>query len=127
MSIGAGTQNEYGEENQNFFADLLEPMGRHYSSIGVFIGFPIGVNKYRLERFLRSDSFRRVRGMLMKPLCSIGEESAAAISQIACLNRVLLQEAPSSPVITKNICSCEVRSLIEIIVLHRAMYSRWNT
>ena len=57
-----------------------------------------------LKDFFGQIHFGRVRGMLMKPPYSIGEEAATTIAQIACLNGILPQGAPSSPVITNMIC-----------------------
>ena len=41
-----------------------------------------------LQDFFTQIHFGRIRGMLMKPPYSIGEEAATTIAQIACVNRV---------------------------------------
>lgn len=58
-----------------------------------------------LKDFFTQIHFGRIRGMFMKDPYSIGEEAATTIAQIACLNGMLPQGAPSSPILTNMICA----------------------
>ena len=78
-----------------------------------------------LKDFFSQIHFGRVRGMLMKPPYSIGEEAATTIAQIACLNGTLPQGAPSSPVITNMICVPLDNALIRLAKRTGCVYTRY--
>jgi hypothetical protein len=63
--------------------------------------------------------------MLMKPPYSIGEEAATTIAQIACLNGILPQGAPSSPVITNMICVPLDNALMHLAKKAGCVYTRY--
>lgn len=78
-----------------------------------------------LKDFFGQIHFGRVRGMLMKPPYSIGEEAATTIAQIACLNGILPQGAPSSPVITNMICVPLDNALMRLAKKAGCVYTRY--
>lgn len=78
-----------------------------------------------LKDFFNQIHFGRVRGMLMKPPYSIGEEAATTIAQLACLNGRLPQGAPSSPVITNMICVPLDNALMRLAKNTGCVYTRY--
>lgn len=78
-----------------------------------------------LKDFFSQIHFGRVRGMLMKPPYSIGEEAATTIAQIACLNGKLPQGAPSSPIITNMICVPLDNALMRLAKRTGCVYTRY--
>lgn len=78
-----------------------------------------------LKDFFSQIHFGRVRGMLMKPPYSVGEEAATTIAQIACLNGILPQGAPSSPIITNMICVPLDNALIRLAKSAGCVYTRY--
>ena len=78
-----------------------------------------------LKDFFSQIHFGRVRGMLMKPPYSIGEEAATTIAQIACLNGKLPQGAPSSPIITNMICAPLDNALMRLAKKTNCIYTRY--
>lgn len=78
-----------------------------------------------LQDFFSQIHFGRVRGMLMKPPYSIGEEAANTIAQIACLCGKLPQGAPSSPVITNMICVPLDNALMRLAKRANCVYTRY--
>ena len=78
-----------------------------------------------LKDFFCQIHFGRVRGMLMKPPYSIGEEAATTIAQIACLNGKLPQGAPSSPIITNMICVPLDNALLRLAKSTGCVYTRY--
>lgn len=78
-----------------------------------------------LKDFFSQIHFGRVRGMLMKPPYSIGEEAATTIAQIACLNGKLPQGAPSSPIITNMICAPLDNALMRLAKSTGCVYTRY--
>lgn len=78
-----------------------------------------------LKDFFTQIHFGRVRGMLMKPPYSIGKEAATTIAQIACVNGVLPQGAPSSPIITNMICAPLDNSMMQLAKSADCVYTRY--
>ena len=78
-----------------------------------------------LKDFFTQIHFGRIRGMLMNPPYSIGEEAATTIAQIACVNGVLPQGAPSSPIITNMICAPLDNSLMRLAKKSGCVYTRY--
>lgn len=78
-----------------------------------------------LKDFFSQIHFGRVRGMLMKPPYSIGEEAATTIAQIACLSGKLPQGAPSSPIITNMICAPLDNALMRLAKRTGCVYTRY--
>jgi S1-C subfamily serine protease len=78
-----------------------------------------------LKDFFSQIHFGRVRGMLMKPPYSIGEEAATTIAQIACFNGKLPQGAPSSPIITNMICAPLDNALMRLAKSTGCVYTRY--
>ncbi len=78
-----------------------------------------------LENFFEQINFGRVRGVLLKPPYSIGEEAATVIAQIACYKGRLPQGAPSSPILTNMICSPLDTQLTKLAVKYKLRYSRY--
>lgn len=78
-----------------------------------------------LKDFFPSINFGRVRGMLIAKPYSLGEEAATVISQLACLNGLLPQGAPSSPVLTNMICRPLDNKLIRFAKANHITYSRY--
>lgn len=78
-----------------------------------------------LDNFFTQIHFGRVRGMLMKPPYSLGEEAATTIAQIACVKGVLPQGAPSSPIITNMICTPLDNALMKLAKKEGCVYTRY--
>ena len=78
-----------------------------------------------LKDFFTQIHFGRIRGMLMKAPYSIGEEAATTIAQIACVNGVLPQGAPSSPILTNMICVPLDNSLMRLAKSIGCTYTRY--
>lgn len=78
-----------------------------------------------LKNFFNQINFGRVRGMLMKPPYSIGEEAATVIAQIACYKGRLPQGAPSSPILTNMICAPLDTQLTRVAMKYKLRYSRY--
>lgn len=78
-----------------------------------------------LENFFTQIHFGRIRGMLMHPPYSIGEEAATTIAQIACFNQVLPQGAPSSPILSNMICAPLDNSLMKLAKRTGCTYTRY--
>lgn len=78
-----------------------------------------------LQDFFTQIHFGRIRGMLMKPPYSIGEEAATTIAQIACVNRVLPQGSPCSPILTNMICVPFDNSMMSLAKSCDCVYTRY--
>ncbi|WP_312354665.1 reverse transcriptase domain-containing protein, partial [Aminipila sp.] len=78
-----------------------------------------------LKDFFTQIHFGRIRGMLMKEPYAIGEEAATTIAQIACLNGVLPQGAPSSPILTNMICAPMDNNLMRLAKKTGCTYTRY--
>jgi hypothetical protein len=78
-----------------------------------------------LKDFFTQIHFGRIRGMLMKPPYSIGEEAATTIAQIACVNRVLPQGSPCSPILTNMICVPLDNSMMSLAKSADCVYTRY--
>lgn len=78
-----------------------------------------------LQDFFTQIHFGRIRGMLMKPPYSIGEEAATTIAQIACVNRVLPQGSPCSPILTNMICVPLDNSMMSLAKSSDCVYTRY--
>lgn len=78
-----------------------------------------------LKNFFTQIHFGRIKGMLMKPPYSIGEEAAITIAQIVCYNKSLPQGAPSSPVLTNMICAPLDNQLMRLAKKVGCTYTRY--
>ncbi|MEG0296611.1 MAG: reverse transcriptase domain-containing protein [Clostridium sp.] len=78
-----------------------------------------------LKDFFTQIHFGRIRGMLMKPPYSIGQEAATVIAQIACYRGVLPQGSPSSPILTNMICSPLDTQLTNLAKRKQLIYTRY--
>jgi RNA-directed DNA polymerase len=57
-----------------------------------------------IENFFESINFGRVYGLFLKKPFSFDKKVAAVIAHIACINNILPQGSPSSPILTNMIC-----------------------
>ncbi|MBR2405653.1 MAG: trypsin-like peptidase domain-containing protein [Clostridia bacterium] len=78
-----------------------------------------------LKDFFTQIHFGRVRGLLTSPPYGIGEEAATTIAQIACVNGVLPQGAPCSPVLTNMICVPLDNSMMKFAKATDCVYTRY--
>lgn len=78
-----------------------------------------------LKDFFTQIHFGRIRGMLMKKPYALGEAAATTIAQIACLNGVLPQGAPSSPILTNMICAPLDNHLMRLAKQSGCTYTRY--
>lgn len=78
-----------------------------------------------LKDFFTQIHFGRVRGMFMNPPYSLGDEAATTIAQLTCLNGVLPQGAPTSPIITNMICAPLDNSFMHLAKKTGCIYTRY--
>lgn len=78
-----------------------------------------------LQDFFGTVNFGRVRGMLMKPPYSFGENAATTVAQIACYKNKLPQGSPCSPVLANMVCSHLDTALIQFSKKHHLRYTRY--
>lgn len=78
-----------------------------------------------LKDFFSQIHFGRVRGTLIHEPYMIGEQAATVIAQIACLNGVLPQGAPSSPILTNMICVPLDNNLMKLAKMFGYTYTRY--
>jgi RNA-directed DNA polymerase len=78
-----------------------------------------------LKDFFTQFHFGRIAGLLKSKPYSLGEEAAITIAQIACLNGVLPQGAPTSPVLTNMLCAPLDNQLMQFAKKHRLIYTRY--
>lgn len=78
-----------------------------------------------LKDFFSQIHFGRVRGMLMKAPYSLGAEAATTIAQIVCVNRVLPQGSPCSPILTNMICVPLDNSMMTLARSMGCVYTRY--
>lgn len=78
-----------------------------------------------LENFYHSINFGRVRGLLMAKPYSLKEDTATLIAHICCVDKVLPQGAPTSPLISNMICRRLDRQLSHLARINRCTYSRY--
>lgn len=78
-----------------------------------------------LKDFFTQFHFGRIAGMLKSKPYSLGEEAAITIAQIACLNGVLPQGAPTSPILTNMLCASLDNQLIKFAKKHGLIYTRY--
>lgn len=78
-----------------------------------------------LKDFFTQIHFGRIRGMLMQKPYSLGDEAATTIAQIACLNGVLPQGAPSSPILSNMICVPLDNNLMRLAKQTGCTYTRY--
>ena len=78
-----------------------------------------------LKDFFTQFHFGRIVGMLKAKPYSLGKEAAITIAQIACLNGVLPQGAPTSPVLTNMLCSPLDNQLMQYAKKHALVYTRY--
>lgn len=78
-----------------------------------------------LKDFFTQFHFGRVVGMLKSKPYLLGDEAAITIAQIACLNGVLPQGSPTSPVLTNMICASLDTKLLRYAKKHKLVYTRY--
>ena len=78
-----------------------------------------------LKDFFTQFHFGRVAGLLKSKPYSLGEETAITIAQIACLNGVLPQGAPTSPILTNMLCAPLDNQLMQFAKKHELIYTRY--
>lgn len=78
-----------------------------------------------LKDFFTQFHFGRIVGMLKAKPYSLGEEAARTIAQITCLNGVLPQGAPTSPILTNMLCSPLDNQLMQYAKKHALVYTRY--
>ena len=78
-----------------------------------------------LKDFFTQIHFGRIRGMLMRPPYSIGKEAATTIAQIACVNGVLPQGSPCSPILTNMVCVPLDNSMMKLAKATDCVYTRY--
>ena len=78
-----------------------------------------------LKDFFTQIHFGRIRGMLMNPPYSIGEEAATTIAQIACVNGVLPQGSPCSPILTNMVCAPLDNNMMRLAKANGFVYTRY--
>lgn len=78
-----------------------------------------------LSEFYHHINFGRVRGLLMKPPYSLQKETATLIAHICCVDKLVPQGAPTSPIISNMICRKLDRELSILAKKNRFMYSRY--
>lgn len=78
-----------------------------------------------LKDFFTQFHFGRVVGMLKAKPYSLGNEAATTIAQIACLNGVLPQGAPTSPILTNMLCAPLDNKLMRYAQKHHLVYTRY--
>lgn len=79
-----------------------------------------------LEGFFDSFNFGRVRGFFIKnEFFSLNPEIATVIAQIACVNNILPQGSPCSPVITNLICMILDVRLNALASKYKSTYTRY--
>lgn len=115
----------------------LESLYKPHSAATAFIrgrGIVYNANKHTkkyavlnidLECFYEQIHFGRIRGMLMAKPYSLQSDTAMIIAHICCLNGVLPQGAPTSPIISNMICYSLDKQLSFLAKKNRAYYSRY--
>lgn len=78
-----------------------------------------------LKDFFSQFHFGRVVGLLCSKPYSIGKEAATTIAQIACLNGILPQGAPTSPVLTNMLCVPLDNQLMQYAKKYGLVYTRY--
>lgn len=78
-----------------------------------------------LKDFFTQFHFGRVVGLLKAKPYSLGEEAAITIAQIACLNGVLPQGAPTSPILTNMLCAPLDNQLMHFAKKQGIIYTRY--
>jgi RNA-directed DNA polymerase len=78
-----------------------------------------------LKGFYDQIHFGRVRGLLMAKPYSLQKDTAQLIAHICCVNKVLPQGAPTSPVLSNMICRRLDRELSLLARSNKAYYSRY--
>lgn len=61
----------------------------------------------------------------MNPPYSIGEEAATTIAQIACVNGVLPQGSPCSPILTNMVCAPLDNNMMRLAKANGFVYTRY--
>lgn len=78
-----------------------------------------------LKDFFTQFHFGRIVGLLKAKPYSLGEEAAITIAQIVCLNGVLPQGAPTSPILTNMLCAPLDNQLMQYAKKHSLVYTRY--
>lgn len=78
-----------------------------------------------LSEFYHHINFGRIRGLLMAPPYSLQKETATLIAHICCVDRLVPQGAPTSPIISNMICRKLDRELALLAKKNRFVYSRY--
>jgi S1-C subfamily serine protease len=78
-----------------------------------------------LEDFYGKIHFGRVRGALMAKPYSLRKDTAQLIAHLCCVDKVLPQGAPTSPVLSNIICKPLDRELSYLARSNRAFYTRY--
>ena len=83
------------------------------------------VLNFDLKNFFTQIHFGRVRGTLMAKPYNLTEEVATTIAQIACLNGVLPQGAPTSPILSNMVCRPLDNQLMRVAKDLKCLYTRY--
>ena len=78
-----------------------------------------------LKDFFPSIHFGRIRGMFLRPPYSLPPSVSTTLANLCCLNNVLPQGAPTSPIITNMLCAKLDRELIRLARRHGATVTRY--
>lgn len=78
-----------------------------------------------LKDFYHQIHFGRVRGLLISKPYSLDERTATYIAHICCVNKVIPQGAPTSPVISNMICRRLDRELSFLAKRNKMFYTRY--
>jgi len=78
-----------------------------------------------LENFYDQINFGRVKGLLRAAPYSLREDTAQLIAHLCCVDRVVPQGAPSSPIISNMICRKLDRELSLLAKENKFIYSRY--
>lgn len=78
-----------------------------------------------LKDFFPSITFYRVRGVFQAHPLNFSNEAATVLAHLCCHKGVLVQGAPTSPIISNLICRSLDRDLINLAKKHRVIYTRY--
>lgn len=78
-----------------------------------------------LKNFFPSITFGRVRGLLMAAPYNIPAAASTVLAQLCCVDSVLPQGAPTSPVISNMVCAKLDSQLIRFAKKYRCTYTRY--
>lgn len=78
-----------------------------------------------IKDFFPSINFGRVRGMFMAKPYYIPENPATVLAQICCVDNILPQGAPTSPVVSNMICGKLDSELKRLALKYKCVYTRY--